>query len=161
MKKITYFIISIFLLTFINACSGYKPIFGSSNFQFTIKDYSVQGDKRLGNLFYSKLNNIARKNEKNSEAKKIKIQIKMSKDKVSTVKNNAGKIIEYKVLLNTEIVINDFFTNEEIVNQSFNYYSPYKVQDQYSETLKLENKAIENMIDKTYQNLLIIISENI
>jgi hypothetical protein len=35
------------------------------------------------------------------------------------------------------------------------------VQEQYFETLKLENKAIENLIEKTYQNLLIEISENI
>ena len=33
--------------------------------------------------------------------------------------------------------------------------SVYKVQDQYSETIKLENQTIENLINKTYQDLLI------
>jgi len=35
------------------------------------------------------------------------------------------------------------------------------VQDQYSETLKLENKSIENLIDKTYKEFLIKLSEGI
>ena len=51
-------------------------------------------------------------------------------------------------------------TDEEVLNQNFNYYSSYKVQDQHSETLKLENKIIENLVDTTYQNTLIKISES-
>ena len=39
--------------------------------------------------------------------------------------------------------------------------SSYKVQDQHSETIKLENRTIENLINKTYQDLLIKLSENI
>ena len=49
MKKITFLIISLFLFIYINACSGYKPIFSSSNFEFKIADYSINGNKKLGN----------------------------------------------------------------------------------------------------------------
>jgi len=37
MKKITYLIISITFLIFINACTGYKPIY-TTNLQFKIAD---------------------------------------------------------------------------------------------------------------------------
>ena len=37
--------------------------------------------------------------------------------------------------------------------------SSYKVQDQYSDTKEIENRAIENLINKTHQDLLIKISE--
>ena len=52
-------------------------------------------------------------------------------------------------------------TDDEILSQTFSYSSTYKVQDQHSETIKLENKSIEDLINKTYQNLLIRLSESI
>ena len=39
--------------------------------------------------------------------------------------------------------------------------SSYKVQDQHSETVKLENQTIENLINTTCQDLLIKLSENL
>ncbi len=66
MKKITSIIILFILLIFINSCAGYKPIFGSSNLQFEIADYSIGGDEKLGNQIYSKLYNFSRSN-KNQE----------------------------------------------------------------------------------------------
>ena len=159
MKKITFLIISLFLLIYINACAGYKPIFSAGNVKFEIADHSINGDKKLGNKIYSKLYNVFRFNKNNADAQSIKVSINASKDKMATVKNSAGKILEYKINLNTNIVVNNFLTKEQILNEDFNYYSSYKVQDRHSETINLENKTIENLVDKTYQNVLIRISE--
>ena len=41
--------ISLILLINIEACAGYKPIFSSSNLEFEIADYSISGDKKIGN----------------------------------------------------------------------------------------------------------------
>ena len=38
MKKITFLIISAVLFVYINACTGYTPIYSSSNFNFKIED---------------------------------------------------------------------------------------------------------------------------
>ena len=46
-------------------------------------------------------------------------------------------------------------TGDKILNQNFSYSSVYRVQDNHSETIKLENKSIEDLINKIYQNLLI------
>ena len=164
MKKIIYLLIPLILLIYINACSGYKPIFGSSNIsnvQFEIADYSIKGNKKLGNKIYSKLYNLSNLNKNNPEAQSIYVSIEVLKDKTATVKNNAGKILEYKISLNSNIIVKNFLTNEEILSQNFSSSSSYKVQDQYSETLKLENTITENLINKTYQDLLIKISENV
>jgi len=160
MKKTTFLIISLFLLICINACAGYKPIFSSSNFEFKIADYSINGNKKVGNKIYSKLNNISKLNKNNPDAQSVRVSIHASVDKLATVKNSSGKILEYKINLNTNIIIYNFLTDEEVLNQNFSYYSSYKVQDQHSETLKLENKIIENLVDTTYQNTLIKISES-
>ena len=73
MKKITSIIILFILLIFINSCAGYKPIFGSSNLQFEIADYSIGGDEKLGNQIYSKLYNFSRSNKNQEDIIKYKI----------------------------------------------------------------------------------------
>ena len=57
-------------------------------------------------------------------------------------------------------MIKDSITENKIVNNTFAFSSTYKVQDQFSETLKIENQILENLIDKTYQDLLIKFTEN-
>ena len=158
MKKITYLTISFILLIGINACTGYKPIFSTSNLQFEISDYSIKGDKSLGKKIYTKLYNLSQSNKNNTAVKNINISIEVSKDKTVKVKNSAGKILEYKISLNTNIEIKDYFTNDQILSHNFNYSSSYKTQDQFSDSLRLENKTIENLLNKTYQDLLIVMT---
>jgi len=158
MKKITYLIISIIFLIFINACAGYKPIY-TTNLQLKIADYSIKSNNKLGRQIYNKLYNLLKSNENNTEARSVTIAIDAIKNKDATAKDGAGKILEYKITLNSNIIIKDYLTNDEILNRSFSYSSTYKVQDLYSETKKLENKSIINLINKTHQNLLFKMSE--
>jgi len=159
MKKISFIIISIALLINITACSGYKPIFGSSNIEFTIAEHSIIGDKKIGNQIYSKLYNLSQSN--NSEGKNIYILINASKNKNATAKDSAGKAVAYKISLTVDITVKDFLTDELILKEKFVSSASYKVQDQYSQTIKSENRSTENLINKTYQDLLIKLSENI
>ena len=158
MKKITYLIISLIFLSFINACAGYKPIYTTTNLQFEIADYSIKTNKKLGRQIYNKLNNLFKSNKKNAETKSVTIIIDTTKNKNATVKDSAGKVLEYSVVLSSSIIINNYLTGDEILNQTFSYSSTYKVQDRHSDTIKFENKSIEDLIDKIYQNLLIKMS---
>ena len=161
MKKILYLLISFIILINIGACAGYKPIFGSSNLEFKIAEYSISGDKKLGNIIYFKLYDLSRSTKKTLETKNIYLLINVSKDKKATAKDSAGKILGYKITLNTEVKIADFITKDEILNQTFSSSLIYKVQNQHSDTIKLENKSIEDLVNKTYQELYIKLSENI
>ena len=160
MKKITYLIISIIFLNFINACAGYKPIY-TQNLQFKIADHSIKANKKLGRQIYSKLYNLSKSNKKNAETKSITIIIDTTKNKNATAKDNAGKVLEYRIILINNIIIKDYLTDDDILSQTFSYSSTYKVQDQHSETIKVENKSIQNLLNKTYQNLLIKMSKSI
>ena len=160
MKKITYLIISLIFLNFLNACAGYKPIY-TTNLQFEIADYSIKTNKKLGSKIYSKLYNLSKSNKKNAKTKSITIIIDTIKNKTATAKDSAGKALEYKIILINNIIIKDYLTDDEILNQTFSYCSTYKVQDQHSDTIKFENKSIEDLINKTYKNLLIKMSKSI
>ena len=161
MKKITYPIFSFILLLFINGCAGYEPIFSSTNLQFEIADYSIEGNKILGNKIYSKLYSLSNSQKDNQNLRSVDLVIKISKDKNATAKDSTGKILEYKITLNSEIKVKDFITDDQILNQTFTFSLTYDVQNQQSDTVKLENRSIEAMIDKTYQELLIKLSQNI
>ena len=156
MKKIILFpIISIILFVFNASCTGYTPIYATSNFNFKIEEHSIKGDTKLGNLIYRKLNNISLSNKNNPKARSIELSIETTKERKPTVKDSSGNILEYEISLNTDIVINDFLSGEEIMKQNFNYSISYKVQDEHSDTIKLEDQNILNLINKTYQDSLI------
>ena len=161
MKKITYPIFSFILLVFINGCAGYEPIFGSTNLQFEIAGYSIEGNKILGNKIYSKLYNSSKSKKDNQTLRSVALVIKISKDKNATTKDSAGKILEYKITLNTDVKVTDSITRDKILDQIFTSSLTYKVQNKYSDTVNLENKSIENLLNKTYQELIIRLAQNI
>ena len=158
MKKIAYVILILILL---GNCTGYKPIFSSSNLQFEIADYSIKGNKVLGNKIYLRLQKISQSNKNNQNVRSINLLIKSSTSKNATIKDSAGNILAYKITLITEIKATDFLDGDKILNQTFIHSVTYKVQDQHSDTVKLENISINNLVDKTYGELLISLSKNI
>tara|TARA_B100001167_G_C16760699_1_gene301215 strand:- start:917 stop:1408 length:492 start_codon:yes stop_codon:yes gene_type:complete len=159
-KKISLIFLSIFFILS-NGCAGYKPIYSNSNLEFKIVDYTIKGDKRLGNKIYSKLYNLSRTKKNLDSDKSIILLIDTSLNKNETSKDSSGKVLEYKLTLIAKIEILDFLSNDRILNQAFVSSLSYKVQSQYSETLKLENSSIENLIDKTYKDLLVKLAQNI
>ena len=161
MKKINYLIGLLLILVLVNSCTGYKPIFKSSNIKFEISDYSIEGDKKLGNQIYNKLNYLSKDNKRNPETKKVDININITKEKNATAKDKTGKALEYKIILTAKIMVKDSLTNNELVDNSFILTSTYKVQDQYSETIKLENNLTSDLINKVYEDLLIMLSERL
>ena len=161
MRKILYsiFILATFIL--INQCAGYKPIFSTTNLQFKIVDKEIKGDISLGNRLYSKFNILSKSKNNEQNIKNILLILDITKTKSSTSKSSSGKILEYKINLNTNVEAKDYLTNKSILKQNFNSSLNYKVQSKYSDTLTLERKTIDDLIDKTYQNILFNLSKNI
>ena len=161
MKKVIYPIFSFILLLFINGCAGYEPIYGSTNLQFEIADYSIEGNKILGNKIYSKLYSLSKSIKDDQNLRRVDLVIKVTKDKNVTTKDSAGKILQYKITLNTDIKVTDFITKDKILNQIFVSSLTYKVQDKYSDTVDLENRSIEDLLNKTYQELVTRLAQNL
>jgi len=161
MKKIANQIFLFILLIFINGCAGYQPIFSSTNLQFEIADYSIEGNKILGNKIYSKLYSLSKSKKDDQNLRNVDLTIKVSKDKNATVKDSAGKILEYKITLKTDIKVTDFLTKDKILDQIFISSLTYRVQNKYSDTVNLENKSTENLLNKTYQELVTKLAQNI
>jgi len=159
MKKIFVIIIAFFILNLISSCSGYKPVFNSTNLNFEILYVSIEGDEKLGKEIHNKLKRFLNTKDKNKN-KSVNLYLSSTKSKIATVKNSAGKIKEYKITLNTDVKVNDYLTDQNILDKNFNYSTSYKVQDNYSETVNLENKSVEILLNKTFQELIIKLTES-
>ena len=158
MKKIINILLLITLMISVNSCAGYKPIFNSSNLNFKIVKYEIIGDKILGKQIYNKLNYLS-KSEENTD--NYGLIINVIKNKKADVKSSSGEILYYRINLQTSIIVKDLDLNEEILNEKFSYSEAVKVKDQYSETGKAENKIIKDLINKTYEDLIIKLSAQI
>ena len=158
MKKIAYLTLLIILSISIKSCSGYKPIFSSSNLNFNIQSYSIEGNRRLGNNIYSKLHNLSKAQKNKENLRNIDLYINVLDSKEGTSKDTAGKILEYKISIRVEIKINDSTNSKKILNEIFTSSTSYKTQSEYSQTLKLEEKSLDNLLNSTYQKVLIKLS---
>jgi len=161
MKKINFYLSSIVLLILVSSCNGYKPIFSSANFNFNIVEHTIEGNRKLGNQIYSQLFRLSKSAKNTENVREIVVLLNVSKDKSATSKDSTGKILEYKITINTKVKVNDYITEDEILKQNFTYSTNYKVQNQYYDTVQLENQTIDSLIDKTYRDLLVNLSENI
>ncbi len=161
MKKIISISILSILLTLTNNCSGYKPIFASKNMNFKISEHITEGDKRIGNEIYSKLYRASSSKTNNKNIQDLNIYIKSEKEKMATAKDTTGKTLEYKMSLNINIKITKNTDNDVVLDKIYNSSLRYKIQEQYSDTIKLENKSVKDIIDQIYQNILIDLSNNI
>ena len=161
MKKILYSIFILTALILINQCSGYKPIFSTTDLQFKIVNHEIKGNKLLGNKLYSKLNVLIKSKNNEQNIRNIALILNVKKTKSATSKDSSGKILEYKINLTTNVEAKDYVTNKSILKQNFNSSLNYKIQSKYSDTITLEEKTIDDLINKTYQQILFNLSKNI
>ena len=100
---------------------------------------------------------------KNNEQNVTNIILILDVEKIKspTSKDSSGKILEYKINLDTIVEALDYVTNKSILKQDFNSSLNYKIQSRYSDSLTLEGKTIDDLIEQTYQNILFNLSKNI
>ena len=92
---------------------------------------------------------------------KFENRIDVKKSKNSTSKDSSGKTIEYRIYLTAEVEVKDFLNEENILKQNFTSSLSYKIQEQYSDTLKQEQITTDNLINNLSQDILINLSKNI
>jgi len=154
-------IISFILVIFITECTGYKPIFNSENLQFEIAEYELSGNKILGKQIYSQLDNLSEGKKNDKKKRSIILKINTKKIKNPTVKDSSGKIQEYKIILDVNLEVINYLTNAQIFKQSFINSTTYEVQSEISESIKLENQSLNDLVDKSYKDILIRLIESL
>ena len=131
---------------FIWGC-GYQPILNDENQKFSISQFNLEGNKRLGGLLKNNL--IVIKKNKNS----LVLDIKSEKKTVIANKSQTGKILSYSLTLNFEI---NASKNQNIIySKVFTKIQNYNAADVHSGTLNNEKKLVEILIESIANELLI------
>ena len=159
MKKLITLISSILIIVSVSGCGGYKPIFAIENINFQIANSLIKEDKKLGKKIYNKLFSLSKKDSSIPGTKLIDLTIEVTEREEATIKDSSGKIKEYKVYLNTIIVIKDYLTGNTLLNENITSSSNYKIQNTRSETLSLKNKTIDTLSNNNFEKLLVLFTK--
>ena len=131
---------------FIWGC-GYQPILNEENQKFSISQFNLEGNKRLGGLLKNNL--IVIKKSKNS----LVLDVKSEKKTAVANKSKTGKILSYALTLNFEINASE--NENTIYSKVFTKTQNYTAADLHSETLNNEKKLVEILIESIANELLI------
>ena len=145
MRKINFFLI-LFVFTF-SGC-GFKSASQVSKEKFTIAEVVVSGEKKTGNKIKNEIMLSSGKNSVNL------LFLKMNVEKIKQIKerDEKNKITKYQTTLAIDISIkNNKDQNKK--NYSISNSLDYIVEKNYSDTLKNEKNAIDNLVSKTAKDI--------
>ena len=144
--KLSKILMLIIASYFIWSC-GYRPILNEENQKFSISQFNLEGNKRLGGLLKNNL--IVVKENKNS----LVLDIKSEKKTVVANKSQTGKVLSYALTLSFEISASK---NKDIIySKVFTKTQNYNAADVHSGTLNNEKKLVETLIESIANDLLI------
>lgn len=147
-KKLTFGIIIALLLS---SC-GFKIINNQILDNFSIIEVKSSGDRKIGFLLK---NNLQVKRE--IQDKKIKLDIKIIKNKFIKEKNIQNQITKYEISLNLQVKYNLDFSNEGTF--SISKTGSYNVEEKYSKTKNNENNLITALSNSLVEEIKINLSE--
>jgi hypothetical protein len=144
------------LLLLLSSC-GYEAIYSkknSINYDFSVSELSLVGDRIVNLKIKEKLNNYAQ----NKKDKDFILRISSTSEKITLAKNTAGDATSFKnsISVNVEVFMNNKFKNNFIILESFNYNN---ISNKFN--LKKYEEEIKNNLAETASDKLIFKLSNI
>ena len=139
MKKIAQNFSIILLMLILTNC-GFKVVDKTKLNNFSIKEITSSGDKRINFKIKNNLSiNTAKQNDN-----KLLVSLKTKKNKIIKEKNIKNEITKYEVTLVSSIELNFL---EKNIKDNFTVSSngDYLAADKYSTTIQNEKRLIENL----------------
>jgi len=155
MNKILVKTIILFLLFGITSCS-YKPIFLEKNYDFQIREISLDGDKDINRTIQNKLKFI--KNNDSKDKKSYTININSTKNREIVSKDSKGDpvkfeisiLVEYKILNNNNTLLDTKIEKKNIYN---NDSDPFKLEQTENIILQNLSESVGDAIISSIINL--------
>ncbi len=155
MNKILVKPIILFLLFSITSCS-YKPIFLEKNYDFQIREISLDGDKDINRTIQNKLKFI--KNNDSKDKKSYTININSTKNREIVSKDSKGDpvkfeinvLVEYKILNNNNTLLDTKIEKKNIYN---NDSDPFKLEQTENIILQNLSESVGDAIISSIINL--------
>ena len=149
MNKINYIaVIPLAIIFLVTSCS-YQKMNSIDQKKFFIQEFEIDGDTRESFIIQKKIQRFSNKDSTN----KIKILIKLTKNKTIKEKNIQNKVTKYNLSLLADVKIVELNTTNEI-KRTFVANQTYDVDDNYSNTVNNSKAANNRLIDKIVDEIL-------
>jgi len=132
-----YFIL---FLSFLSSC-GYQSLLNKNSKKFGIKNFNIEGNKRLGQILKNHL--VSSKNKSNN----LILDVNARKNKSITHKDSTGKITEYNLKISFDLTATESISRRKILSKTFALDGNYKASDLYTDTLNREKKIINELTE--------------
>lgn len=127
------------LLFFVQNC-GYQPLLTEQYQKFTVTQFNITGDRKLGQQLANKFGKI--EGVKNN----VIFNINATKQKGISSRSSSGTILEYNLNLNFLLEVVSRLDNKKVFKKNFSETSSYKASDVHLDTLNRERKIIDDMV---------------
>lgn len=141
MKYFKFIKISLFLFVlFLLSNCGYQPLFNKEAQSFSISNFNLEGNKRLGGLLKNNL--ITVKKDQN----KLTLSINSKKKTSVADKSMTGKVLTNALTIEFEISASDM-NNNVVFSKIYTKTKNYSSADIHTDTLNNEKKLTESLIE--------------
>ena len=145
-REISKIFVLITTCYFIWGC-GYQPILNKDNQKFSISQFNLEGNKRLGGLLKNNL--IIVKENENS----LNLDVKSNKKTTVANKSETGKILSYSLTVTFEVVATRM--DDIVFTKVYSKTQDYPSAEVHSDTLNNEKKLVEILIETIANELFI------
>jgi hypothetical protein len=139
-----YFIL---FLSFLSNC-GYQSLLNEDSKKFSIKNFNIEGNKRLAQILK---NNLVSSRDKSN---KLILDINARKNRSIVHKDSTGKIIEYNLKISFDLTATESVSRKKVLSKTFALDSNYKASDLYVDTINHEKKIINGLIESIATQIL-------
>ena len=152
------FIYPLFLIFFLSSC-GYTPIYlSSSESNFEISNFKIDGDNEINSIVKKKLNKYLN----NDYKKKYDVKIFTNYEKVSVTKDVTGNTTNFKLIVNLNL--NYVNINAKQKNQSRNIFFSEELimeknQNNYEQN-NYERIVIKNLTERLTEKIILHLSRS-
>ena len=140
-----YFIL---FLSFLSSC-GYQSLLNENSKKFGIKNFNIEGNKRLGQILKNHL--VSSKNKSNN----LILDINARKERSIAHKDSTGKIIEYNLKISFDLTATESVSRRKMLSKTFALDGNYRASNLYLDTLNREKKIVNELIEKIATQILI------
>ena len=133
-------------LNFLQSC-GYKPLLSSKNQKFSVANVVINGDKKLARTlgnYFTEIENVSNN---------LIFEIKADKQKAVSSRTSIGATSEFTINLNFKLKVISENSNEVILEQNFSRTESFKTSRVHLDTLRRENKIVDNSIKDIAQQI--------
>ena len=141
----------IVFLSFLSSC-GYQSLSNENSKKFGIKNFNIQGNKRLAQILKNNL--VSSRNKSNN----LILDINAKKNRSITHKDSTGKIIEYNLKISFDLTATESISRKKVLSKTFTLDGNYKASDLYTDTLNREKKIVNELIESIASQILIDLS---